>query len=134
MGNKFWAFIHTDGEGNYGISFPDVLGCTSTGESVEEAVEQGRKALRSNLDARADEGYAPLASRTLDEILADAEIAEEREEALTIVEVQAAPKVGKSVRINVSVDEFQLERIDRAAKKQGMTRSRLMVEGALAFG
>lgn len=36
----------------------------------------------------------------------------------------------KAVRINVTIEEGLLARIDRAAKRKGLTRSALLAEGA----
>ena len=51
--------------------------------------------------------------------------------AQAVIALAPAPRTGRSIRINISIDEFALERIDELARRRGLTRSRLLVEGAL---
>lgn len=41
--------------GNYGIVFPDFLGCVSVGESMTEIVAMGREALQLHVDSMAED-------------------------------------------------------------------------------
>ncbi len=43
--NKYYAIISEQEEGGYIIDFPDLEGCFSQGETVVEAIENGREAL-----------------------------------------------------------------------------------------
>lgn len=133
MSGFFVALVHKGDAGNYGVSFPDAPGAIAVGGSVGEALEASRKALRSHINAMEDEGFSVPIAREIDEVLADPEFDEDRAEALLVASIAPAPKVGKSVRINISVDEFVLERIDAAAEKSGLTRSKFLVEGALSY-
>jgi antitoxin HicB len=42
--------------GGYLVEFPDVPGCMSDGETIEEAIANGREALRDCLDVLAESG------------------------------------------------------------------------------
>lgn len=131
MSELFVALVHTDDAGSYGVSFPDAPGVVAVGRSIEEALESGRKALRSHFNALQDEGFDVPEARPLEAVINDPAFADDRAEAILVSAVAPAPKTGKSLRINISIDEFQLERIDSAARKSGLTRSKFLVEGAL---
>jgi predicted RNase H-like HicB family nuclease len=131
MSGLFVALVHTDGAGSYGVSFPDAPGVVAVGKSIEEALESGRKGLRSHFNALQDEGFDVPVARTLEDVINDPAFAHDRAEAILVSTIAPAPKTGKSLRINISIDEFQLERIDSAARKSGLTRSKFLVEGAL---
>lgn len=131
MSGLFVALVHTDGAGSYGVSFPDAPGVVAVGKSIEEALESGRKGLRSHFNALQDEGFDVPEARPLEDVINDPAFAHDRAEAILVSTITPAPKTGKSLRINISIDEFQLERIDSAARKSGLTRSKFLVEGAL---
>jgi predicted RNase H-like HicB family nuclease len=49
------ALAHKDEGTSYGVSFPDVPGCISAGDTLEEAAENAAEALRGHFAAmRAD--------------------------------------------------------------------------------
>jgi predicted RNase H-like HicB family nuclease len=134
MSETFYALIHSDQAGHYGLSFPDAPGVIAAGTSVEDTVAAGRKALRSNFNALEDEGLPLPRPRSLDALLADPDFRTDRSDALAVIALEPAPRTGRSIRINISIDEFALERIDDLARRKGLTRSRLLVEGALRAG
>lgn len=43
-------------EGNYGIVFPDFLGCVSAGETMIDVVAMGKEALQFHIDAMVEDG------------------------------------------------------------------------------
>jgi antitoxin HicB len=43
--------LPADEGGGYVVSFPDIPGCLGAGDAVEEALEDGQKALLASLDA-----------------------------------------------------------------------------------
>ncbi len=134
MHESFYALIHSDNAGQFGLSFPDAPGVIAVGPDVETAAAAGRKALRSNFNALDDEGLPLPRPRSLDTLLADPDFRASHSDALMVIALAPAPKTGRSIRINISIDEFALERIDELARRKGLTRSRLLVEGALGLG
>lgn len=123
------GIIHEE-NGTFGISFPDFPGAVSTGRSLEEAVAKGAELLAFHVDGMVEEKEAMPALRTLDRLKADE--ADWLAGGMAVAVPVELP--GKSVRINISVDERDLERIDRAAKAAGRTRSAFLVEAALKRG
>jgi len=71
------ALVHKDAGTSYGVSFPDVPGCISAGETFEEAVANAAVALAAHLAAMDASGEATPAPRSLDEIKRDPEFVEE---------------------------------------------------------
>jgi len=57
--------------GVFGISFPDVPGCISAGDSVEHAIERGGKALGIHLSSMEVDGDPLPLPRSAAEIAAD---------------------------------------------------------------
>ncbi|MBB5753317.1 type II toxin-antitoxin system HicB family antitoxin [Prosthecomicrobium pneumaticum] len=121
MAKSIVALIHGEA-GNYGISFPDVPGCISAGDTLDETIANGAEALAFHLEGMAEDGEAMPIPRTLDAIRADPEFAFEFSEPHIVTLLPYDPP-GRTVRINITMDEHLVEAIDRAAKGQGGTRS-----------
>ena len=56
MERTYLAFIHKDPDSSFGVTFPDFLGCTSGGDTFEEAREMAREALALRLEWMAADG------------------------------------------------------------------------------
>jgi predicted RNase H-like HicB family nuclease len=65
------ALVHKDQGTSYGVSFPDVPGCISAGDTFEEAVANASEALAGHLAVMAVDGDEIPAARSLEEIKAD---------------------------------------------------------------
>ena len=68
---RYVAFIHSDEEASFGISFPDFPGCISVGESREEAIRRGTEALAFHIDGMVEDGEPIPPSRSVKAIKAD---------------------------------------------------------------
>ncbi|MFT0891015.1 type II toxin-antitoxin system HicB family antitoxin [Pseudochelatococcus sp. G4_1912] len=119
---RYVAFIHKSTDSDYGVSFPDFPGCISAGSTVDEAVVNAGEALSGHVAMMVADGEEIPSPRSLDAILADPELVEEREGA-SFVHVPLIRDRGSSVRVNISIDAGLLEAIDQTAKARGMTRS-----------
>jgi predicted RNase H-like HicB family nuclease len=122
------ALIHGK-PGSYGISFPDFPGCVSGGDTIEEAITRGREGLATHIEAMIEEGYPLPPVSSIDDIRSNPEFADDLADAVALVAVdQDIP--GKSVRVNISIDEQLLKRIDRVAQSQGESRSGFLAAAA----
>ncbi|MFG1393709.1 type II toxin-antitoxin system HicB family antitoxin [Xanthobacter agilis] len=120
------GIIHEEG-GVFGISFPDFPGAVSTGDGFEDAIAKGAQVLAFHVAGMIEDKDSIPEPRPLRAILAAAP--EWLEGGVAVLIPVDLP--GKSVRINISVDENALNRIDRAAKAAGQTRSAFLVKAAL---
>ena len=124
---EVYALLHEE-EGAFGISFPDFPGAVSGGASAEEALARGRDTLAFHVAGMLEDGDPLPHLRSLAELRADPEVQEAMQDAvvtLVPVDLPAAP-----VRINISIDANLLQRIDRAAKARGETRSGFLATAA----
>ena len=118
---RYVSFIHRD-EAGYGVSFPDFPGCVSVGDTVDDAVRQGRKALAFHVEGLVDDGEAIPLPRSIDAIKADRELADWRRGA-DLVLIPLLLNHGSSRRVNISLDRGLLEAADDEARQRRMTRS-----------
>lgn len=119
---RYVAFIYKEPDTVFGVVFPDVPGCFSAGDTLDEASRNAVEALAAHirwLEADSDPVPQP---RTLDEIMADNDLAEQREGAI-VAAIPLVRDLGSTTRINVSLDLGLLEAIDSEARQRGQTRS-----------
>lgn len=121
-----YCLIHKDHSGAFGISFPDFPGCVSGGETVDAALRSGHDALAFHVAGMIEDGEALPQLRDLDALMADPELRAEFDGATVALVSVDLP--AKAVRINVSMDETLLDRVDRAASASGQTRSAYIAE------
>ena len=75
---RYVAFIHSDDEAGFGISFPDFPGCISVGESRDDAIRRGAEALSFHVDGMVEDGEPIPSSRSIQAINADPNLADWR--------------------------------------------------------
>jgi predicted RNase H-like HicB family nuclease len=119
---RYTAFIHKDLDSDFGVSFPDVPGCIAVGTTMEEALQSAAEALAFHVDGMEQDGDPVPVPRTLEEILADPALAEDRVGAV-LASVPLVRDLGSTTRINVSLDLGLLRAVDGEAKRRKQTRS-----------
>ena len=120
------ALIHKDKNSDFGVSFPDFPGCVSAGSTLEEAAAMGAEALAGHIGLMGDEGLPIPEPTSLDVLLQD-----KRNRTGVPVLVPAPPPRGVRVqRVNITVPEDVLAKIDRYAEERGFNRSGFLVQAA----
>jgi predicted RNase H-like HicB family nuclease len=120
------AMIHQEGEA-FGVSFPDFPGCTTVANDLESAIAKAAEVLAFHAEGLAEDGTLPRA-RSLTELNEDRDFLEDRTDALLVLVPYEPPS--RAVRINVTIEESLLSRIDHAAEAAGETRSRYLATSA----
>lgn len=55
---RYPIVIHKDSDSDFGVTVPDVEGCFSAGESLEEAIDMAREAIECHLEGMLMDGEA----------------------------------------------------------------------------
>lgn len=113
----------------YGVTFPDVPGCFSAGDTLDEAWLNAKEALESHFELLAeDECDIPMASS----VNAHAKDPEYAGYIWGFVDIDVTPYLGKSEKINVSLPASLTKRIDALVKnKRFKSRSGFLAQAAL---
>ena len=119
----FYAIVHKDADSAFGVTFPDLPGCFSAADAIDDVLPNACEALELWFE---DAEETP--PRRLDEIrdLAAADLAE----GAFIVAVPRITRSGRQVRANISLDRGMLDAIDRAAAERHLTRSAFLADAA----
>jgi predicted RNase H-like HicB family nuclease len=122
---SYVALIHKDANSDFGVSFPDIQGIATAGVDLDDARAMAEEALALHIEGLEADGEAIPEPSSLEAIMADPE-----NRSGVAVLVNAPQRLFKVVRINVTVPEDELERIDRFASTHGYTRSGFLLTAA----
>lgn len=123
---NYIAVAHKEPASDYGVSFPDFPGCITAGKTIDEAKDLAYEALLLHLEGlREDEEPLP-APTSLEDIVDDPE----NTDAVAFLVVSVPDAQGKAKRINITMPEETLRRVDAAAKRRGLNRSSFLTRAA----
>jgi predicted RNase H-like HicB family nuclease len=122
---QYIGLIHKDPESDYGVSFPDLPGCITTGTDLDDARVMATEALALHLEGLIADGEAAPEPSSLEEIMRH----RANRSGVAIV-IEAPVEAVRSVRINVTIPSDVLEQIDRYAEREGFTRSGFLAQAA----
>ncbi len=123
---NYIAVVHKDPKSDIGVSFPDFPGCVTAGSSIDEAKDMAHDALSLHLKGMLEDRESIPAPSKLEDIIADPDYSD----AVAILVVTVSETKPRSVRVNITVPEDMLRKIDAVAKKRGMSRSSFLVNAA----
>jgi len=123
---NYIAVVHKEPGSDYGVSFPDFPGCITAGKTIDEAKDWAHEALLLHLEGLREDGERLPPPTNLEDLVADPENAEAV--AFLVISVPDAP--GKAKRINITMSEETLRRVDAAARRRGLSRSSFLTRAA----
>ena len=103
------------GRTDFGVTVPDLPGCTSAGDTLDEALGNAEDAILSYLGVLADDGK-PLPGPSRDVPL---ELGPHEVVGVVKVDLEKIDPPRKAVRLNVSIPGHAIDMIDRAAGRAG---------------
>lgn len=119
----FYALVHKDADSAFGVQFPDLPGCFSAADELEDVLPNACEALELWFEDA--EEVEPM---RLDQI--QARVAAELADGAFIVAVPQIRQTGRLVRANISLDRGMLDAIDKAAGERSLTRSAFLADAA----
>jgi len=123
---NYIAVVHKELTSDYGVSFPDFPGCITAGKTIDEAKDWAYEALLLHLEGLREDGERLPDPTNLEDIVADPENAE----AVAFLVISLPDAHGKAKRINITMPEETLRRVDAAAKRRGLSRSSYLARAA----
>ena len=112
----------------YGVVVPDLPGCFSAGDTLDDAIDNAREAIELWLETVIDDGGAVPEPHTIAEHQANLEY---QGWVWAVVPVDLAALSDKVERVNITLPARVLRRIDAAAKAAGESRSGFIAHLAL---
>jgi predicted RNase H-like HicB family nuclease len=122
--------IHKDENSDYGVTIPDIPGCFSAGSNIEEAIENSKEAILCHIEGLLmDNEDIPLPN-SIEKHKDDPEYSDG---TWALVDVDISKVKGKAKRINITIPERVLYKLDLYSQREGGTRSGLLVKAAMEY-
>ena len=127
---RYPIVIHKDEGSSYGVTVPDLPGCFSGGETLEDALTASEEAILSHIEVLLMDGEPVPKQRPLEEHQSNENYADG---VWALVDADISKVSDKSVRVNITLPSRVLAIVDEAASRDGETRSGLLAHAALRY-
>ncbi len=127
---RFPIVIHKDSDSDYGVTVPDLRGCFSAGDTIDEAFSNAVEAIECHVAGMLGDGEPIPSPGTVECYRADETLADG---VWALVDVDLTKLSGKARRVNITLPERVLDQIDLFAARHGETRSGLLAHAALEY-
>jgi predicted RNase H-like HicB family nuclease len=127
---RYPVVIHKDPDSDYGVTIPDLPGCFSAGETVDDALLQAVEAIETHIEGLLLDGEVVPTPKTIEYHHANPNYADG---LWAFVAVDVSKLSGKSKRVNITIPERLLSLMDDYAARRGETRSGLIAEATMEY-
>lgn len=118
------VYVHKDEDTAYGLTFPDFEGCFSAADEMQDIQRMAQEAVELHFDG--EDLKLPEPSSP-EQWLGDKRF---QDGFWLLIDIDTSKINTKSVRINVSMSESLVKRIDAVAKRQHLSRSAFLAKSA----
>lgn len=127
---KYPVLIHKESSSDFGVTIPDLPGCCSAGTTMEEALENAHEAILTHVEGLLMDQEPVPAPSSVESLLPRWN---EEGAVWALVAVDLSVLSTRAKRVNITVPENLLRKIDSFAMKDGENRSGLLVTAALQY-
>jgi predicted RNase H-like HicB family nuclease len=118
-----------DAKHAFGVVVPDLPGCFSAGDTLDEAYANAKQAIEAHLELSLEHNEPIPECKSLDEHRHNPEYAGW---IWAVIEVEDIPAKKTPIRLNVSLPEYLVNQIDQYAEAHHLTRSGFLAKAAQA--
>ncbi len=122
---SYIALLRKDPSSDYGVDFPDFPGCVTAGSSLDEARAMAQEALEFHIAGMLEDREALPEPSDLEVVMGAPGNANTVAFLVTVAE-----RKPRARRVNVTLPEDLLRRIDKVARHRGMNRSSFLAHAA----
>lgn len=116
--------IHKDADSDYGVTVPDIPGCFSYGETIDEAIKNTQDAITFHLNGLLEDNEKfDFNFRSIESLRNDDSYRNDDSSIFTLVPLDTDSLTNDVVRVNISWPKYLVFILDRLLKKTGETRS-----------
>ncbi len=124
------VIVHKDPDSDYGVTVPDLPGCFTAGDTIDDAIAQATEAIECHIEGLVLDGNAIPTPRSIEFHQKNPDYADG---VWALVSVTLDKLPGESRRVNITVHEILLALIDQYAKQHGETRSKFIAQATMEF-
>lgn len=111
---RFPIYIHKTESGTYSGFVPDVIGCYFAGDTFADTIQDAAEAIDAHVEFTVDEGGSIPQAKSFDDYLNHEDC---QGGAWAYVDVDLSKYEGKAVKLNITIAQNLLARIDRYVEK-----------------
>lgn len=126
----FPIVIHKDANSDYGVTVPDLPGCFSAGETLDETLALAKEAIEFHMECLIAEGLLVPSPTSLEKHKSNRDFAGG---TWALVSIDDSKLRTNAKRLSITVPERVLDAMDQHAAKIGETRSGLIVRAVVDF-
>lgn len=115
------AIEQGDDQHAFGVVVPDIAGCFSAGDTMDEALDSVKEAIAAHLEILAEDGADIPLARSIDAHIKNAEYAGF---IWAVVDVDVSRYLGKTEKVNVTLPSRLIHLIDDRVSKDVRYKSR----------
>ncbi len=127
---RYPVVIHKDTESDYGVTVPDLPGCFSAGETLDESLNEVVEAIECHLEGLLMDSEPIPPPRSIEYHQSNPDY---QEGIWAVVTVDISKLSGKAKRVNITLPERVLTLMDKYATEHGESRSGLITQAALEY-
>lgn len=127
---RYPVVIHKDPKSDYGVTVPDLPGCFSAGETLDQALKEIVEAIECHLEGLLYDGEPIPTPQSLEYHQENSDYANG---VWALVTINISRLSGKTKRVNITLPERVLTLMDKYASTHGETRSGLITQAALEY-
>jgi predicted RNase H-like HicB family nuclease len=126
---RYTVAIHKENSSCFGITVPDIEGCFSAGDTLDEALKNTKEAISGHLEVLADEGtLAPKAS-AIDDFIENPDYTGA---TWAYIDIDVSAFLGKTEKATVTLPKLLMTKIDFAVSNGfAKSRSAFLAESAM---
>ena len=125
---RYPIVVHKDESSSYGVTVPDLPGCFSGGDTLDDAFDMAREAIAGHMETLLMDGQSVPEQRPLQVHQANPDLAGG---IWGLVDVDMSKLSSKTVRVNITMPARVLAIVDAAATREGESRSGLLTRTVL---
>ncbi|ABI66387.1 MULTISPECIES: type II toxin-antitoxin system HicB family antitoxin [Maricaulis] len=124
---NFYAIVTQEGDSAHGIHFPDLPGCFSAADTLDEVPAKAREALSLWFEDEAMIAPSSLAD-VHEKIRNDLGYIDLMSSGSFLMSIPVVSMTGRTVKANLTMDAGLLQAIDETARERGITRSAFLAD------
>ena len=122
--------IHKDKDSDYGVTVPDLPGCFSAGDTLDEAIAMAQEAIELHLEGLIEDGQVIPKPGRIEDYKGKREF---KSGIWAVVSISPSSLRVEAKRINITMPQRILDAVDRFAEVENETRSGLLTKAATAY-
>jgi predicted RNase H-like HicB family nuclease len=127
---RYPVVIHKDKASDYGVTVPDLPGCFSAGDTMEDALTSVIEAIECHLEGLLLDGDEIPQAQPIEAHLKNRQFAGG---TWALVNVDLSKLASKARRINITLPERVLALVDEQARREGESRSGLLARAVMEY-